>query len=132
MLSKHDRVVLDTMLPSRTDPKLPLGLFDTGFETLYASFVRDAARPFRVGFRVALWTATWIAPLLIRRFPPLSRHDRPTRERALIALAGSDFSPFRQLVAVLKIVASLGFGADPRVRHIIGYPGSARDEAVRR
>lgn len=131
MLSKHDRAVLDTMLPSRTHQKLPLGLFDTGFETFYAAFNRDAARTFRVGFRVGLWTATWIAPLLIRRFPPLTRHDRPTREHAIAALAGSDISLFRQLTAVLKTVASLGFGADPRVRDVIGYPGGARDEGVR-
>jgi hypothetical protein len=60
--------------------------------------------------------------VLIGRLPPLGRHDRPTRERALAALGASRVPLLHQLVVVLKTVASLAYGADPMLRQAVGYP----------
>jgi hypothetical protein len=76
----------------------------------------------RRGFRAGLFVTTWIAPLLILRSPPLTLYDRPTRERALAAMATSRFYILRQMVQGLKTIASLGYGADRNVRDAIGYP----------
>jgi hypothetical protein len=49
-------------------------------------------------------------------------YDRPTRERALAAMAASRFSIMRQMMAPLKTIVSLCYGANREVRRAIGYP----------
>ena len=109
------------MLPSGAHPALAAGAFDAGFDDFYDEFARTAVMPMRLGFAAAVFAATWIAPLLIRRLPPLTRHARADRERALGALASSGSPLLRQLATVLKAVICLGYGADPAVRRAIGY-----------
>ena len=122
MLSKASRVVLDTLLPSGADPNLKYGLFDTGFDTFWLDFERTTVSSLHWGFRAALFAATWIAPLLILRPPPLTLHDRPTRERALAAMGTSRFYLIRQMFQLLKATVCFCYGADPNVRDAIGYP----------
>lgn len=122
MLSKASRVVLDTLLPSGANPRLPLGIFDAGFEAFWADLERTALPAWRWGFQAAVFTAVWVAPLLIRRLPPLTRLDRPTRERALAALGASRAAVLRQMLTLLKTIAGFCYGANPRVREAIGYP----------
>ena len=122
MLNKTTRVVLDTLLPSNAHPLLPLGILDAGFDDFWTDFECTALPAWRWGFRAALLTAVWAAPLLIRRLPPLTRYDRPTRERALAAMGASRSSLMRQMLNLLKTVAGFCHGADPRVREAIGYP----------
>lgn len=121
-LSNRDRVVLDTLLPPMAHPGLPYGLFDAGFDSFYADFQATANLSLRFGFHAALFTAAWVAPLLIAKLPPISLHDRATRERALSALAGSRFYGLRQMVLVLKAVACFCYGADTAVRDAVGFP----------
>lgn len=109
------------MLPSGAHPRLAAGAFDTGFDDFYDEFARTSVAPMRLAFAAALFVATWIAPLLIRRLPPLTRHGRTDRERALGALVTSRSPLLRQLGTVLKAVTCLGYGADPAVRRAIGY-----------
>ena len=92
MLSQRARVVLDTLLPARAHPALKYGVFDASFETFWSEFDRAALPAWRWGFRAALFVATWIAPLLIRRLPPLTLYDRRTRERALAAMTQLNLS----------------------------------------
>jgi hypothetical protein len=122
MLSQRARVVLDTLLPSEADPTLRYGIFDTDFDIFWSEVERTALPAWRWGFNAALWTANWIAPLLIHRWPPLSRQDRQTRERALAAMETSRFYLLRQMMDLLKTVVCLGYGADRNVRNAIGYP----------
>ena len=109
------------MLPSGVHPALAAGAFDAGFDDFYDEFARTAVMQMRLAFAAALFVATWIAPLLIRRLPPLTRHLRVDRERALDALATNRSPVLRQLTSVLKAVICLGYGADPAVRRAIGY-----------
>jgi hypothetical protein len=81
----------------------------------------------RWGFRAALFTAVWIAPLLIYRPPPLALHDRPTRERALAAMETTRSYFLRQMMVVLKTIVSFCYGADSSVRDAIGYPRQPDD-----
>lgn len=122
MLDKRSRVVLDTLLPSGSDPKMPLGLLETDFDGFYAGFQKNASPSMRFGFRTALLACIWVAPLLIGRLPPITRLKRPTRERALEAMGKSRFYLLRQLMLVLKAVACFCYGADRRVRDSIGMP----------
>ena len=122
MLSKRDRVIIDTLLPREADPTLRYGIFDTNFDIFWSEVERTALPAWRWGFHAALWTANWIAPLLIHRWPPLSRRNRQTRERALAAMETSRFYPLRQMMDLLKTVVCLGYGADQDVRNAIGYP----------
>jgi hypothetical protein len=104
-------------------------LFDTGFDEFWLDFQRSAPLETRRALQIALLTATWISPLLIRRLPPLSRHDQPTRERALAALQTARLPVLRQLLGLLKLVASLGYGAHPAVRAACSISGSTAVEA---
>jgi hypothetical protein len=124
MLTSHARVVLDTLLPAQAHPGLPAGALDPRFDPFWAEFQRAAAPALRHAFQAALLAATWIAPLLVRRLPPLGRLDHRAREQALAALGASRWPLFRQLVLVLKLVASFGYGADPVVRAAVGYPAA--------
>ena len=122
MLSQRARIILDTLLPAGAHPALKYGVFDAGFDAFWTDFERTALSSLRWEFYAALFAAIWIAPLLIRRPPPLTLHDRPTRERALAAMASSRFYLLRQLLLQLKLNVSYCYGADRNVRDAIGYP----------
>ena len=122
MLSEHSRIILDTLLPSGAHPTLKYGVFDTDFEAFWSDFERTALPSLRLGFGAALFTAIWIAPLLIRRPPPLTLYDRPTRERALTAMESSRVYLLRQTMVLLKTTVCFCYGADRNVRDAIGYP----------
>ena len=122
MLSSRTHVVLDTLLPPHAHPSVPHGLFDAGFENFYQNFARTANGTLRHGFQFALFAAIWISPLLIHRIPPITLHSRETRERALAAMESSRFYLLRQMLLILKNVASLCYGANREVRDAIGYP----------
>ena len=109
------------MLPSGAPPRTLPGAFEAGFDDFYDEFARTAVAPMRLAFATALFAAIWVAPILIRRLPPLTRHSRTDRERALGAFATSRSPLLRQLATVLKAVICLGYGADPVVRRAIGY-----------
>ena len=120
-LAMRTRVVFETLLPASAHPKLPLGVLDTRFDAFSDAFARDATPLIRNALRLAVFTATWIAPMLVGRRPPLARLSLDERERALEAMAASSNGLLRQLVVLLKLVAALCYGGDPRVREAIGY-----------
>jgi hypothetical protein len=131
MLPRRARVVLDTLLPGEgAHPSLP-GAFEVGFDGFWDDFTRTAALPLRLGFRLALFVALWIAPLLVGRPPPLSMHARPVRERALDALARSRLYVLRQMMLLLKATLCFHYGAVPRVRDALGFPLQFDDPRVR-
>jgi len=120
-LSPVDRSVLETLLPGGVSSDLPLGVLESGFDTFLEDFRELGAADLRRAFRIALFSAGWIAPLLVRRRPPFSRLNAADREAALTAMDGSEVAILRQLVRVLKTVVGLHYGAVPSVRRSIGY-----------
>lgn len=130
LLKRREREVLDTLLPSGIHPQLPWGIFEADFDGFYRRFLETADISWRFGFRAALFVAIWIAPLLIFRFPPITLYDRPAREQALLALYASRFNLLRQMVLVLKAVVCFCYGADPRVREVIGYPRPVQPDCL--
>jgi hypothetical protein len=122
MLSQRARIILDTLLPAGVHPTLGYGIFDAGFDAFLSDFERIALPSWRWGFRSALFVATWIAPLLIHRLPPLTLYNRRTRERALAAMETSRIYFLRQMMALLKTIVCFRYGADRDVRDVIGYP----------
>jgi hypothetical protein len=109
---------------------LPKGPVEAGFDDFHREFRRSVPRRFRLAFQLSLFGATWVAPLLIGRPPPIWLYRRPTRERALAGMGDSRIFLLRQLFALLKSVVSLCYGADPDVRQAIGYP-PRREQAPR-
>ena len=127
MLSRQSRIILDTLLPAGAHPSLKYGVFDAGFDHFWIDFERTARPSMRWGFLAALFAATWIAPLLILRPPPLTLHNRQTRERALLAMGTSRFYVLRQMMLLLKTIVCFSYGADPDVRDVVGYPEQPDD-----
>jgi|SRR5579859_7993134 len=121
MITASERAVWETLLPSGKHPVLP-GLLDAGFEAFYDDFRASAPLSLRLALRAALWSCTWVAPCLAGRLPPLSRLQEEDRERALEALGRSRVYLLRQMLLVVKLVASLRYGADRRVRDALGFP----------
>jgi len=121
-LSPTDTAVLDALLPGRAHPVLVSGISETGFERFLDDFERAAPRHLWRAFRIGLFTAAWVAPVLVRRVPPITRLREADRERALAAMASSSMPELRQLLSVLKTVTSLHYGGLPEVREAIGYP----------
>ena len=119
MLNPRARAVLDALLPSG-EPPLPRGLLDAGFERFHEDFSRTALPSMRLGFSASLWVAAWVAPLLIRRLPPLTRLPPQEREAALEALGKSRFYLLRQCLFLLKAMACFCYGADREVRRSLG------------
>jgi hypothetical protein len=120
MLDAESRLVLNTLLPPEAHPKLPSGVMQAGFDVFWQDFERTALPRLRWSVRAALFAAAWIAPLLIGRLPPLSRHSQPVREEALDAMGVSRLPLVRQVFALLKTIASLCYGANPAVRAALG------------
>src|SRR5438132_9890943 len=118
----EQRLVLNTLLPANAHPLLPLSGANTRFDAFYAEFDRTVTPRLRTAFRLAVWAALWISPLLIGRLPPLTRLEPPARERALGAMARSRVYLLRQLLMLLKLVVGFCYGAEPEVRAAIGYP----------
>jgi hypothetical protein len=116
-----DRTVLDALLPSGADSRLPIGVIESGFDTFLVESESEIAPQLRRAFKLALVAAAWVAPLLIRRRPPLTRLPALDRERALEAMENSNVVVLRQLMRVLKTVVALHYGALPAVRKAIGY-----------
>jgi hypothetical protein len=121
-LHPRQRAVVDALLPPREGAALPWGAFDCGFDAFYAEFRKTAPASFRFGFSAALFVASWLAPFMIGRLPPLARLSPDDRERALEALGRCRFYPLRQCLLLLKAVCSFCYGADARVRAAIGFP----------
>ena len=116
-----DRAVLGALLPAGMSSRLALGVLDTGFDAFLDEFEQAAPTDLRRAFGLALFTAGWLSPILIRRLPPLSRLAAADRAHALSAMERSRVPELRQLVRVLKTVVSLHYGALPQVRRAIGY-----------
>jgi len=120
-LNSVDRAVLETLLPGGVSSTLPIGVLESGFQKFLGDFKQLGATDLQRAFSIALVSAGWIAPLLVRRLPPLSRLNPVDRERALVAMDSADIAVLRQLVRVLKTVIGLHYGAVPSVRRSIGY-----------
>ncbi len=119
-MNKRTRIVVDTLLPAGAHAAFGRGALDAGFGSFLETFDRTAPVRLRQGFHVGVAAATWVAPVLIGRVPPITLHRRETREHALQAM--SRWHLLRQLLTVVKAVVALCYGADPEVRAAIGYP----------
>lgn len=116
------RIIAETLLPAGAHPRFKLGAADTGVDAFIDELEATAVTPMRLSFWGAVVFATWAAPLMIRRLPPLGRLSLPDRERALGAMASSPVYLIRQLIMMLKMTLSFAYGADRRVQAQLGYP----------
>jgi hypothetical protein len=115
--------VLRALLPGleAAEPPLP-GVLDTDVDGFLRSFRSTAHPRLRLGFRAGSFAATWIAPILIRRTPPITRLSPAGRERALEALSRTGVYPLRQLYGAYRLIVAMGYAEDERVRRALGHP----------
>ena len=85
-MNKRTRIVVDTLLPAGAHAAFGRGALDAGFGSFLETFDRTAPVRLRQGFHVGVAAATWVAPVLIGRVPPITLHRRETREHALQAM----------------------------------------------
>jgi len=111
-------IVVEALLPAEAG--LP-SAGEAGVPAFLERFSSEAPPAMGWALRAALFCASWLSPLLIRRLPPLSRLAPRDRERALAAMAGSRWAVLRQLALLLKATVCFHYGADPRVRAAIGF-----------
>lgn len=121
-MNERTRIVVDTLLPPGAHPAFGRGALDAGFASFLRDFERFAPARLRQGFRIGVVAATWAAPVLIGRVPPLGVHGPEVRERALAAMSRSRWHLLRQLLSVVKTVVAFSYGGDAEVRAAIGYP----------
>ena len=117
-MNGRQRAVIDALLPPGGD--LP-GALESGFEQFEERFRAEAPAPMRLGWLAALFVASWLSPLLIRRLPPLDRLEPQAREDALVALSKSRFYLLRQVMLLLRAVVGFGYGGTRAVRRAVGY-----------
>lgn len=120
-MNARERAVMETLLPAGDHDVLP-GALEAGFEEFYARFQATALPSMSLGFKAALWTAAWVAPVLAGRLPPITRLPAAERERALEAMGSSRLYLLRQMMLLLKAVTSFHYGAQAPVRKAIGFP----------
>lgn len=113
-------VLFDAILPARPGSRLALGAKDVPSDVLVADLYRAAPGHFTLGLRAAIWLAYW-SPV-VRRLRSFGRLSREERVRHLKWLAGSRFYLLREAPTLLKMVATLAFGALPEVQTRIGLP----------
>ena len=102
----------------RPPPKERLHWLTAEFE----DFLVGAGTRARVLLRVSAALATWLAPLLIRRLPPLSRLESTERISALEALESSTIGT---PLFALKAILSLLYYEHPESAAELGFDGQA-------
>jgi hypothetical protein len=120
-MGTQERAVLEALLPPDAASGLP-GAAEAGVPEFLERFRSEAPPAMRAALALALFSAAWLSPLLIRRLPPLSGLPPGDRERALAAMSRSRWAVARQLVLLLKATVSFRYGAHPAVRRAIGFP----------
>lgn len=109
------------------EPPLP-GILDTDFDGFARSFLPTAHPLLRLGFRAGCLVAVWVAPVMVRRLPPITRLSPADRERALDALARTRVHSLRRVAGALRLVVAFGYAGDERVRAAIGLPPAGQAE----
>jgi hypothetical protein len=125
MLNHRARAVIDTLIPDDAHPQLKHGALKLGYAQYYEQWRKEAVFAMVFGFRFALFLAIWVAPLLIRKIPPITLYDRETRERIILALYTSKLYLFRQMFLLLKATILFHYAAQPEVRDAVGFPKQA-------
>ncbi|HET7482349.1 MAG TPA: hypothetical protein VFK89_05750 [Actinomycetota bacterium] len=121
-LRRRARVVLQTLVPEQAHPVLTKGIEGVRFDDFYADFAANASGKLLLSFRASLFLAIWVAPLLVGRIPPITRHRADVRRRILDRFFASRIALFRQIALTMKFVVSLCYGADDDVRRAVGLP----------
>ena len=110
--------VVKTLLPGNSN--LPTAEYDVDVSAPVYELIYGAPRRTRLSIRLALW-ALELSPPLIRRFGRFSRLVQNDRERLLGRFESSRVSLMREMLAMLKVLTSIGYGRQPAVQNAIGY-----------
>ncbi len=112
------RSVVKTLLPGNSN--LPTAEDDVDVSAPVYEFIFGAPRRQVLNIRLALW-ALELSPPLFRCFGRFSRLDQKDRERLLDRFESSKVSLLREILAMLKVLTSIGYGRQPAVQNAIGY-----------
>lgn len=132
-------LVFDAILPADACPELPIGARDIPLDRFARDFFAVTPALQSLGLRLALWALVLVfTPLVLRRPRTFAGATPDERRRVLDRLAQSRIYSLRELPALLKLIASMGFFGHPEVqrrlglRHLDTEPAPwFRDEAAR-
>ncbi|MFW5925170.1 MAG: hypothetical protein ACOCV4_03330 [Myxococcota bacterium] len=114
------RLLFDAILPVDADPRLSSRAGDAPVGPLVDDLFRSAPGQFLLGLRAAIWVAYGSALVFrLRTFRQLTREERAQH---LERLEGSRLYFLREIPMLLKMVASLAYGALPQVQAAAGLP----------
>jgi hypothetical protein len=112
--------VFETLLPSKADPRLPIGAADVPMGRFVDDLLAHAPLEFVMGLRIVLW-AVMLAPIVVfRRLRTFLALSSGERLQVLERLRSSDVYILREAPILLKTIACLGFCGLPNVQASLG------------
>ena len=113
-------LVFETIVPSGTSERTPLGVRDAPMDRFLDDLFRSAPLHFCLGLKACLWFVM-LAPLfMLGRFRTFAGLRPADRLRLLERLGESDTYLVREMPLLLKTVACLGFCGLPEVQSRLG------------
>lgn len=109
---------MGAMIPPSEKGLPPLASLDA--RQFWQRFEGAAPRSLKIGLRVAVWVLTWLPLFSFRYRRPLQRLSPARRDQFLRGMYESRFYLMRQLVEVVKLVATLAYFHDDAVREYFG------------
>lgn len=113
--------MFDAILPSRSHATLTLGAADFPMDRFLDDAEAEAPFEYLLGLRVALWVVMLSPVILFYRARPWTWLPREERIEALRRLLHHPVYVLRELPAILKTVACLGYCGVPAVQAQIGF-----------
>ncbi|MFO8055722.1 MAG: hypothetical protein R6V10_00305 [bacterium] len=114
------RSELLALIPSEGD--IPLSANDTGAADIFRDMLEHLPALTGLSLHAAVVFVEFAGPLFgLKKTGRFSRLSEDQKIECLSALSSSRLYLARQMVMLLKMIACLGWGADPRVRRSLGY-----------
>lgn len=114
------RAAVDAVVPG--DERIPVAASEAGAVEVLDDMITYLPGGTAIGLRAVVALVEFGGPLIgLRRLSRFSSLGREDREQCIDRIGTGGFALGRQAYLLIKMVACLGWGADPRVRAGLGY-----------
>ncbi len=123
--------LLEVIVPSGTNERLPLGARDVPVEPFLDDAFKATPLDFRIGFRMCLWVVMLSPLFVLRRFKLAANLTRKERLSLLERFAASDVYLLREMPVMFKVVLGFAYCRVPEVQQALGIePLRARRDVI--
>lgn len=119
--------IWDTILPGGAVEALPLTVWEAGLEAYHADLVRHAPLDIGLGLRATTWLIMVMPWVVLGRPAWFAALERSDREQVIERLARSRWFLLRELPELHKLMATMGYCAQPSVQRAVGVPYADAD-----